>query len=204
MKKPDIKAEKAKLEKMAAEQKEIIDKATAARADLAKKVEDIDEKMTAAFEAIQPAEYSDLKRQRREAEDAIKMLDAKISRTNETPLISRGEYTNLVHELFETANACSNAAWDSIAAIIEQQLDPIREKLNSELKEINELLSFLEKDIFKDPERRRNEKMGTYHASPHVNDRRGAIELIDNIKGYTPIKSRLTNKPKEEHRLNIY
>lgn len=201
MKKTNIEAERAKLEKMAAEQKEIIDKATAARADLEKQIDDIAEKMTAAFEAVQPAEYSDLKRQRREVEDAITMLDAKIARTNDTPLIGREEYNNLVHELYETANACSNAAWDSITAIIEQQLDPIREKLNSELKEINELLSFLEKDIFKDPERTRNEKRGTYHATPNVNDRRGAIDFIDRAKGWPSIQSRLKNRTEEEHRL---
>lgn len=201
MKKTNIEAERAKLEKMAAEQKEIIDKATAARADLEKQIDDIAEKMTAAFEAVQPAEYSDLKRQRREVEDAITMLDAKIIRTNEAPLIGREEYNNLVHELFETADACSNAAWDSITAIIEQQLDPIREKLNAELKEINELLGFLEKDIYKDPERKRDEERGMYHSTPNVNDRRGAIELIDKIKGYTPIKSRLKKSIEEEPRL---
>lgn len=133
-----------------AELKALLDKDAAAIAAA-------NEAMDAATNGGDLKAYQTAKRERQDASDALEMHTARLSALEKKPLISKADYDQAISSVYSEIEQLDTKAKQDLAQLSEQ-MEKIVTDLQDAISEANRVLQVLQHDVYRDADRRLNNK----------------------------------------------
>jgi hypothetical protein len=101
--------------------------------------------------------YQKAKAERADVMDSKEMHERRLSMLNNEPLLSKGDYEEAIREIYAEIAAQDDITKQTLRRLSEE-MEKAATDLQDALNKANEVLRFLQHDIYKDADRSRNEK----------------------------------------------
>ena len=156
-----------------------------------KAMEEADNASADAYAKADLLGYHKAQDEHRAEYDAVCMLSDKLNALKRQQYLTKAEYESMVSEIMGELDAVTAEGKKKLCGLIEQ-MKPIMEETEEAIKRGNELLTILQRDLYKDPKylgtpemaRRSYEKRyRNYSVSEYASEQLGSIFYAQNKKG---------------------